>query len=72
MAHELLVGGEDKRVRGDSLVGKFSEAWHPPPYMLAEIQAKLKLFLSSVCDLVHVQSVIDLFARQLNNALSLP
>ena len=32
---------------------------------------KIKLMLSSFCDLVHVQSVIDLFAKQLNNALNL-
>ena len=32
---------------------------------------KIKLMLSSFCDLVHVQSVIGLFAKQLNNALNL-
>ena len=30
------------------------------------------VILSSFCDLVHVQSVIDPFAKQLNNALNLP
>ena len=34
----------------------------------AKIWAKFKFFY---CDLVHVQSVIDLFAKQLNNALKL-
>ena len=29
------------------------------------------VILSSICDLVHVQSVIDLFVKQLNNALNL-
>jgi len=29
------------------------------------------VILSSFCDLVHVQSVIDLFANQLNNAFNL-
>ena len=34
---------------------------------------KIQVFviLLSFCDLVHVQSVIDLFAKQLNNALNL-
>ena len=37
----------------------------------AKIQAKFKFVISaSVCDLVHVQSVVDLFSKQLNNALN--
>ena len=39
----------------------------------AKIRAEFNFFLilSSFCDVVHVQSVIDLFAKQLNYALNL-
>lgn len=37
-------------------------------------RAKLMVFVisSSFCDLVHALSVVDLFAKQLNNALNVP
>ena len=37
----------------------------------AKIRAKFKFLCVFYCDLVQVQSVIDLFAKQLNNALKL-
>ena len=30
------------------------------------------MILSSFCDLVHAESVVDLFVKQLNNALNVP
>ena len=41
-------------------------------YVQAKIRAKFIFCdLSSVCDFLNVQSIIDLFAKQLNNALNL-
>ena len=43
----------------------FEESWRNPGGFLAKIR-------SSFCDLVHIQSVVDLFAKQLYNALNMP
>ena len=53
----------------------FSLAWQCAQFFrgahFCKIRAKFKfVILSSLCCLVYVQSVIDLFSKQLNNALN--
>ena len=35
-------------------------------------KTQVLVILSSFCDLVHAESVVDLFVKQLNNALNVP